>query len=132
MVGVAAAAPALAGPSTAGLWVALGNSVACGLSIHLPGQAPRLLCSSRTVPAPKHGGNTGDPGFVFLGSAGRPQLARLSQDTFASSHQVRLPAGANWQSVEIGVRCTIGATAVRCANPAGHGFTITRHSYQAF
>lgn len=92
----------------------------------------QLLCSARSVPAPKAGG-FGDPGFVFLGSVGRPSLARLSQDSFVGTHQVALGSGRKWGGIgPIEVTCTIGARAVRCVNRSDHGFTITRSSYRAF
>ena len=126
-------APALGSTSTAQLWTALGGNVACGIAIHPPNSPPmQMLCSARSVPAPKSGG-FGDPGFVFLGSTGRPSLARLSQDTFVGTHQVALGSGRKWGGIgPIEVTCTIGARAVRCVNRARHGFTITRSSYRAF
>ncbi len=93
----------------------------------------QLLCSARSVPAPKAGVGFGDPGFVFLGSVGRPSLARLSQDSFVGTHQVALRSGRKWGGIgPIEVTCTISARAVRCVNRARHGFTITRSSYRAF
>jgi hypothetical protein len=128
-----ASALALGSTSTAQLWTALGGNVACGIAIHLPNSPPsQLLCSARSVPAPKSGG-FGDPGFVFLGSAGGPSLARLSQDTFVGTHPVALRSGRKWGGIgPIEVTCTIGASSVRCVNRARHGFTITRSSYRAF
>jgi hypothetical protein len=127
-----ASAPALGSTSRAQLWTALGRNVTCGIAIHLPNTPPMLLCSSTSVPAPK-AGSFGDPGFVFLGSTGRPSLARLSQDTFVGTHPVALGSGRKWGGIgPIKVTCTIGASAVRCVNRAHHGFTITRSSYRAF
>jgi hypothetical protein len=91
----------------------------------------QLLCGSPPVPAPKHGG-IGDPGFVFLGSTGRPSLARLSQDSFVGTHAVKLKPGRSWSIGPIAVTCRVSATAVRCANRSRHGFTITKSSYRAF
>jgi hypothetical protein len=131
---VGASAPALASNSTAQLWTALGGNVACGIAIHPPNTPPtQLLCSARSVPAPKAKVGFGDPGFVFLGSVGRPSLARLSQDTFVGTHPVALGSGRKWGGIgPIAVTCTIGASSVRCVNRAHHGFTITRSSYHAF
>jgi hypothetical protein len=128
-----ASAPALGSTSTAQLWTALGGNVACGIAIHPVNTPPmQLLCSARSVPAPKVGG-FGDPGFVFLGSVGHPSLARLSQDSFVGTRQVALGRGRKWGGIgPIEVTCTIGANAVRCVNRAHHGFTITRRSYRAF
>jgi hypothetical protein len=130
-----ASAPALASTTTssAQLWTALGRNVTCGIAIHPVNTPPmQLLCSARSVPAPKTGG-FGDPGFVFLGSTGRPSLARLSQDSFVGTHQVALGSGRKWGGIgPIEVTCTIGANSVRCVNRAHHGFTITRSSYRAF
>ncbi len=129
-----ASAPALGSNSSAQLWTALGGNVACGIAIHPPNTPPtQLLCSARSVPAPKAGVGFGDPGFVFLGSVGRPSLARLSQDTFVGMHPVALGRGRKWGGIgPISVTWTIGASAVRCVNHARHGFTITRSSYRAF
>ena len=91
----------------------------------------RLLCSARVVPPPKAKG-TGDPGFVFLGSAGRPSPARLSQDSFVGSHAVALGSGRTWSVGPISVRCTVSKHAVRCENHSHHGFTITATGYRAF
>jgi hypothetical protein len=118
--------------SSAQLWIALGGQVTCGVAIHVPNTPPmQLLCSSPPVPAPKHGG-IGDPGFVFIGSTGRPSLARLSQDSFVGTHAVRLRPGRSWAIGLIAVTCRIGTAAVRCTNRSHHGFTITKRSYRAF
>jgi hypothetical protein len=124
-------APATA-TADAQLWSALGGQITCGIAIHPPNSPPmELLCDSPPVPPPKHGG-FGDPGFVFIGSAGRPSLARLSQDSFVGTRVVRLKPGRIWTIGPIAVTCRIGATAVRCTNRSHHGFTITKSSYRAF
>jgi hypothetical protein len=121
-----------ASPSSAQLWTALGGQVTCGVAIHPVNSPPmQLLCDSPPVPAPKHGG-FGDPGFVFIGTVGRPTLARLSQDSFVGTHAVPLKAGRSWAIGPIAVTCRISATAVRCTNRSRHGFTITKSSYRAF
>jgi hypothetical protein len=131
-LGVAAPAPALASTSGAQLWTALGGAVACGIAIHPAGSPPmRMLCSARHVPPPKTRG-VGDPGFVFLGSVGRPTLARLSQDSFVATHAVKLAGGSTWGVAAIDMSCTVSASAMRCTNRSDHGFTITRSSYHAF
>lgn len=130
---LALSAPALASASDAQLWTALGGSVTCGIAIHPFNTPPmQLLCSATSVPAPKAKG-VGDPGFVFLGSTGHPLLARLSQDSFVGAHPVALKNGNRWGGIgPIGVKCTIGARAVRCVNRSHHGFTITKSSYHSF
>lgn len=131
-VGAVAPAAALASPSRAPLWTALGGRVACGVAIHLPNRpATQVLCSAKPVPAPK-AKSFGDPGFVFLGSLGHPSLARLSQDSFVGTHIVVLKRGRKWSGGPIKVTCSIGASAVSCENRSHHGFTITRSSYRAF
>ena len=126
------ATPALASTSSAQLWTALAGRVTCGVAIHPVNSPPmQLLCSARAVPAPKVKG-VGDPGFVFLGSTGRPSLARLSQDSFVGKNPVALASGRNWEIGPISVTCAISAHAVRCANRTHHGFTITATSYHAF
>src|SRR5689334_15792154 len=61
--------------SSAQLWTALGGKVTCGVAIHPVNSPPmQLLCNAKPVPPPKAKG-IGDPGFVFLGSTGRPSLA---------------------------------------------------------
>jgi hypothetical protein len=118
--------------SGAQLWSALGGQVVCGIAIHPPNTPPmQLLCSASAVPAPK-GKSIGDPGFVFLGSAGRPERARLSQDSFVGVNAVKLARGSSWSVGPIAVKCTVSATAVRCANRSRHGFTLTKSSYRAF
>jgi hypothetical protein len=126
-----AAAPALAATSHAKLWQALGGDVNCGVAIHSPGKPPtQVLCSGGAIPAPKQGVGFGDPGFVFLGTHGRPILARLSQDSFEGVSPVTLASGRTWS--ELGVTCGVSTTTVRCANRSAHGFTIGRSSYKAF
>lgn len=124
--------PALASTSSAQLWTALGARVTCGVAIHPPNSPPmQLLCSARPVPAPK-GKGVGDPGFVFLGSTGRPYVARLSQDSFVGTKAIALGNGRSWEIGPISVTCRISAHAVRCENRAHHGFSITAGSYRAF
>lgn len=126
------APPALGSTSGAELWTALGGNVTCGIAIHPPNTPPmQLLCSAPRVPAPKATG-VGDPGFVFLGSVGRPTVARLSQDSFVGTNPVALRAGRKWRAGPISVSCTVSTRAVRCANRTHHGFTITKSSYRAF
>ncbi len=132
VLGLVAPTPVLASTSGAQLWTGLGGSVICGVAIHPPNTPPmQLLCSAEHVPAPKAKG-VGDPGFVFLGSVGRPSLARLSQDSFTGTHPLALGSGSRWGGGPIQVTCMIGARAVRCANRSHHGFTITKNSYRAF
>jgi hypothetical protein len=126
------AAPAFASTSGAPLWSALGGKVVCGIAIHPVNTPPiRLLCSATAVPAPK-GKGVGDPGFVFLGSVGRPSLARLSQNSFVGSHSVALRSGSSWGGGPIKVACTVTSTTVRCENHSHHGFKITAGTYHAF
>jgi hypothetical protein len=120
-----------AAASHAKLWQALGDDVNCGIAIHVPGKpATQVLCSGSGIPAPKKGVGFGDPGFVFLSAHGHPQLARLSQDTFEGTTPLRLASGSVWSA--LGVTCRISLKTVRCANRAGHGFTVAAHSYKAF
>ncbi len=125
-------APAFASTSGAQLWTALAGKVICGVATHPPNTPPiQLLCSAPQVPAPKTKG-IGDPGFVFLGSVGRPSLARLSQDSFVASSPAALESPSKWGIGPIQVTCTISTRAVRCTNRSHHGFTITKSSYRAF
>jgi hypothetical protein len=134
------------GPSpTSGplVWTALGSKVACGLA-YVGSKNNPVLCDALPVPPPNippcSAGHAtrcseGDPGFVFLNRAGRPLLARLSQYTWVGEGAIRavaLRTGSTWSIRATGVTCTVGAKAVRCANRAHHGFTITRSSYRAF
>jgi hypothetical protein len=126
------AAPAFAASSGAQLWTALDGNVTCGIAIHPPNTPPmRLLCSARVVPPPTVKG-VGDPGFVFLGSVGRPSRARLSQDSFVGTHAVMLRSGRRWGVGPIDVTCTVTTSAVQCENRSHHGFKITAASYRAF
>jgi hypothetical protein len=125
------ATPALAATSHVKFWQALGNHVGCGVAIHSPGKpATQVLCSGAAIPPPPHGAGYGDPGYVFLSAQGRPILARLTQDSFEGSTPVALSPGRTWS--ELGITCRISATRVRCANRSGHGFSIGKHSYEAF
>lgn len=93
---LAVAAHAASTTSKAELWTALGGNLGCGAAIHSPGKpVTQIICSDIRIPAPKNEGPAdGDPGFVFLGSSGRPVLARTSQDTFAGTgNPVKLPRG---------------------------------------
>ena len=129
---LALSAPALASASDAQLWTALDGNVTCGIAIHPVNSPPmQLLCSARSVPAPKTKG-FGDPGFVFLGSTGGPLLARLSQDSFVGTNPVVLKAGSKWSVGPISVKCTISVKAIRCEDRSRHGFTITKSSYHSF
>jgi len=84
-------------------------------------------------PAAPSGVGFGDPGFVFIGSVGRPTRARLSQDSFVQTDEAKLRPGGTWGPLgPIAVRCTVSSRRVRCENRAHHGFIITRHSYRAF
>jgi hypothetical protein len=123
--------PALASTSHVKDWQALGNDVFCGVAIHAPDKpATQVLCSAASIPPPPHGLGYGDPGFAFLGAQGRPILARLTQDSFEGSAPVALSDGSTWS--KLGITCRISATRVRCANRSEHGFTIGKHTYQAF
>ena len=130
--GLVFATPALGTSGNGTLWTALGGKVTCGVAIHAASSpASQLLCSARPVPAPKAAG-IGDPGFVFLGSAGSPLLARLSQNSFVGTRPVALGTGSTWSSTSIRLTCAISASAVRCTNHSHHGFSITKSSYRAF
>jgi hypothetical protein len=130
---LAVAGPAAASTSNAEFWTALGGNLTCGVAIHPANSPPmQLLCSAVHIPPPKAKG-IGDPGFVFLGSTGRPSLARLSQDSFVGTHAVGLKTGRRWSGGgPILVTCTVAAESVRCVNHSGHGFAITKKSYHSF
>jgi hypothetical protein len=128
-------AAAAGGPSHAQIFTAVGEGVTCGIAAHGKGPAREILCAALPIPAPKHvNSNVGDPGFVFLAKGGKPKPARLSQYSWQApglSHRAIL-SGGTWTSGAVGVTCTITKTSVRCANKAGHGFTITEKSYKPF
>jgi hypothetical protein len=92
----------------------------------------QLLCAASVIPPPKTKESIGDPGFVFLGSTGRPSLARLSQDSFVGAHPVALEGGSKWNVGPIDATCVIGRRSMRCVNRSHHGFTITKSSYHSF
>jgi hypothetical protein len=128
------------GVSHALIWRALGGKVICGVVDHAEGApATAMLCFSKSVPPP--GGTTnaeGDPGFVFLRATGGAHPTRISQyswipeDGWLPKNQTPLGAGARWSYSQIGVKCMIAASRVRCSNRSGHGFTITHTSYRSF
>jgi hypothetical protein len=115
--------------SHAKLWDNSNSKVGCGIAAPLPHKpATYVLCSSRGVPRPKHGGSVGDP-FVQLKSSGRPQLVLLSQFSYETTHSTKLSNGSTWSS--LGVTCKVGKT-VTCTNKSGHGFTIGNGQYKSF
>jgi hypothetical protein len=127
----AIAVPATAAATTASnaaYWQAKGIPIACGLEIHSGPTATKVLCSAKSIPAPKHG--FGDPGFVNLGATGSPQLLRLTQNSFAGKNLKTLKKGTLWSS--IGVTCNVGAASVLCFNGDNHGFLITKKHYTSF
>jgi hypothetical protein len=131
-IALAACGASRGSTSSAQLWTAFGGQMACGVAIHPVNSPPmQILCSSPLIPPPLTRG-FGDPGFVFLGSTGKPQLTRTSQDTYAGTHAVALKTGTSWSVGPISVTCTISATAMRCTNRSHHGFTITKTAYHAF
>lgn len=132
VVGLALAAPAaLAAPiSKSTMFHTASLSVTCGIEIHVPGKpATEVLCSAKGVPPPKHGG-IGDPGFVQLSVLGKPQLLRLSQDSFVAGTTAKLARGRLWN--QLGVTCHVGQTTVLCFNGANHGFVIGNGHYRSF
>jgi hypothetical protein len=131
LVGSSLAPAASASPlSKARLWRTSNGSVTCGIEIHAPNKpASNVLCAARGIPAPKHGG-TGDPGFVSIGLLGRPQVLRLSQDSFVSAKTQKLGRGRLWNL--LGVTCHVGASTVLCFNGANHGFVIGNGHYSSF
>jgi hypothetical protein len=114
-------------------WQDSSGKVSCGIEIHGKAPAKYLLCSATPIPAPKHSNPAdGDPGFVQLAKTGKPQLLRLSQDSFIGKSPVTLHKGSKWSGV--GVTCTIAATTVKCTNSSGHGIEIygPGKSYKSF
>jgi hypothetical protein len=106
------------------------NNVTCGIEIHAPAQpATEVLCAAKGIPAPAHPG-TGDPGFVQLGLLGKPQLLRLSQDSFVAGKTAKLGRGRLWN--QLGVTCHVALTTVLCFNGANHGFVIGNGHYRSF
>jgi hypothetical protein len=111
------------------LWTAVGGKVMCGLS-YFPRE---ILCVSAHVPPPRPDPYPeGDSGFVFLKRTGRPQRARLSQNTWIGSGAIApVKMRGTWRVRGTPIVCSAGARSVRCRN-AHHGFTITRRAYRAF
>jgi hypothetical protein len=107
-----------------------GGAVTCGIEIHAPARpATDVLCSARGIPAPAHPG-VGDSGFVALSVLGRPQVLRLSQDSFVAGTIAKLGRGRLWN--QLGVTCHVGLTTVLCFNGANHGFVIGDGHYRSF
>jgi hypothetical protein len=131
-VGIAALAPA-AGAAPISKSVQFRNSnrkVTCGIEIHAPNKpATKVLCAARGIPAPKRKG-IGDSGFVQIGLLGRPQVLRLSQNSFVAGPSVRLGRGRLWN--QLGVTCHVALTTVMCFNGDNHGFVIGNGHYRAF
>ncbi len=107
-----------------------GGAVTCGIEIHAPAKpATDVLCASRGIPAPAHPG-VGDPGFVQINVLGRPQVLRLSQDSFVAGTTAKLGRGRLWN--QLGVTCHVALTTVMCFNGANHGFVIGNGHYRSF
>jgi hypothetical protein len=129
---IAAVAPAaLAAPiSKAIRFQSNGGAVTCGIEIHAPGKAATdVLCAAKGIPAPKHPG-VGDSGFVQISVLGRPQVLRLSQDSFVAGTTARLGRGRLWN--QLGVTCHVALTTVMCFNGDNHGFVIGNGHYRSF
>ena len=129
VVGLAISLPAMAfasGTSHAKLWGTKTLSVNCGWMI---GPGNNVLCSAKGIPAPK-GPGIGDPGFVSLNATGKPQLLRLSQDSFVTNKQSKLAAGSLWSGR--GVTCHLSSATVLCYNGNNHGFVIGNGHYKSF
>jgi hypothetical protein len=106
------------------------GKVTCGIEIHAPNKtATKVLCAARGIPAPKQKG-VGDSGFVQLGVLGRPQVLRLSQDSFVAGKSVKLGRGRLWN--QLGVTCHVALTTVMCFNGDNHGFVIGNRHYRSF
>jgi len=104
--------------------------VTCGIESHAPGKpANTVLCAAKGIPAPAHPG-VGDSGFVQIGLLGRPQVLRLSQDSFVAGTRAKLGRGRLWN--QLGVTCHVALTTVMCFNGANHGFVIGDRHYLAF
>ena len=73
--------------------------------------ATEVLCAARGIPAPKHGGS-GDPGCVQLGLLGKPQVLRLSQDSFVAGKTPSLGHGRLWNQLR--VTCHVASSPVMC------------------
>lgn len=107
-----------------------GGSVTCGIEIHAPSKpATEVLCGAAGIPAPKTGG-IGDSGFVQIGVLGKPQVLRLSQNSWVAGTSAKLGRGRLWN--QLGVTCHIGAANVMCFNGDNHGFVIGDRHYRTF
>jgi hypothetical protein len=131
MATVALAPAAAAAPlSKATLFQNRSAKVTCGIEIHAVAKPPKeVLCASRGIPAPKHGG-IGDPGFVQLGLLGHPKLLRLSQNSFVAGESATLGRGRLWN--QLGVTCHVAQFTVMCFNGDNHGFVIGNGRYRSF
>jgi hypothetical protein len=130
-VGVAVLAPAAAAApiSKSIQFQNTSGTVTCGIEIHAPSKpATEVLCAARGIPTPKQKG-VGDP-FVQLGVLGRPQVLRLSQNSFVAGTSAKLARGRLWN--QLGVTCHVGLTTVLCFNGDNHGFVIGDGHYRSF
>ena len=131
IVGTALAPAAIASPISKSIRFRTGSgNVTCGIEIHSPGKpATDVLCSARGIPAPKKAG-IGDSGFVAISVLGRPQLLKLSQDSFVAGKSITLGRGRLWN--QLGVTCHVAQTTVMCFNGDNHGFVIGNGRYKSF
>jgi hypothetical protein len=131
-MGVAVLAPAaIAAPISKSIQFRNSSGkVRCGIEIHAPNKpATKVLCAARGIPAPTQKG-VGDPGFVQLGVLGKPQVLRLSQNSFVAGESVKLGRGRLWN--QLGVTCHMALTTVMCFNGDNHGFIIGNGHYRSF
>ncbi|MFZ0089228.1 MAG: hypothetical protein WAL63_06970 [Solirubrobacteraceae bacterium] len=123
---VAVAAPL----SKATKFTALKGKVTCGVMVPAPNKkATMVLCGAKGIPAPK-GPAVGDPGFVQISVLGRPQVLRLSQNSWVAGAKADLGRGRLWN--QLGVTCHVAATTVMCFNGDNHGFVIGGGKYRTF
>ncbi len=91
--------------------------------------ATEVLCAAKGIPAPKTKG-IGDSGFVQIGVLGKPQVLRLSQNSWVAGTSARLKRGRLWN--QLGVTCHVATTTVICFNGDNHGFVIGDGHYLTF
>ncbi len=130
LVASAAVVPAASAKfAHAPFWQNKARTVDCGY-LNQGSTPTKLLCSAKGIPRPA-GSTSCDPGFVVLGTGGKPQPIVTCQDEFPAGTPTTLKNGTRWRGLADGIACTIRKT-VTCRNAAGRGFTIGNGKYKPF
>ena len=127
-------AHAQAGPRTVGSFQTPSGNIHCEQWQLEHRQAPELRCdvlAAENPPPAKPEDCELDYGSAFgLSPRGKAELLCVG-DTIADPDHPRLRYGATWRGAG-GITCDATAARLRCTNPAGHGFALSKRSQRRF